>query len=129
MSGWLTKPVFYFVTGILFMAPVLWIARTPLFYTCYFPLIIAAIVFSGKWNPKIKIPSGFWRVILFSAGMIICEFSFSLLLVVRNELTFRFQENRSDWTILAVELILGILVFVLFFCISAGVRYFLRKIK
>lgn len=128
-SNWKTKPVFYLFAGILTLIPVVWIARTPLFYSCYLPLIPAAIFFSGFSKSRPDLPSRFKRLMLFISGLVICEIGYSILLVFRKELTFPISKNLADWTVLAVELILGILVFLLFFGVSAGVRYFFGKIK
>lgn len=128
-SNWKTKPVFYLFAGILTLIPVIWIARTPLFYVCYLPLIPAAIFFTGLSKPRSDLPSRFKRLMLFISGLVICEIGYSILLVFRKELTFPMNKNWADWTVLAVELILGILVFLLFSGVSAGVHYFFRKTK
>jgi len=128
---WFSKPLFYVVTGQLFMVPVIWIARTGMFYLCYFPLIIAAILFSGTFIPekKVVLPSSAIRCIGFVSGMIISELIFSLILIFTNELSLQFKSTQSGWLILSIELVLGIAVFMLFFSISMGARYFYKKIS
>ena len=129
--NWFSKPLFYVAAGLLFMIPVIWIARTGAFYLCYFPLIIAAILFSGVLIPakKVKLPSILTRYFGFVAGMIISELIFSLILIAGNELSFQFKSTQSGWLILSIELMLGIAVFMLFFSISIGARYFYRRIS
>ena len=129
-SNWFSKPLFYVAAGLLFMIPVIWIARTSAFYLCYFPLIVAAILFSGTFIPEkiVVLPSSAIRCFGFVFGMIISELIFSLILVAVGELSFQFNTTPSDWLILAIELLLGIAVFLLFFAISLGARIFRRKI-
>ena len=129
--NWFSKPLFYVAAGLLFMIPVIWIARTGAFYLCYFPLIIAAILFSGVLIPakKVKLPSILKRYFGFVAGMIISELIFSLILIASNELSVQFKSTQSGWLILSIELLLGIAVFMLFFSISIGARYFYRRIS
>lgn len=128
---WFSKPVFYVAAGLLFMIPVIWIARTGAFYLCYFPLIIAAILFSGTIIPekKVELPSILKRCFGFVSGMILSELIFSLILITVNELSFEFKSTQSGWLILSIELVLGIAVFMLFFSISIGAKYFYRKIS
>ncbi len=130
-AKWLSSPVFYVGAGLLFMIPVIWIARTGAFYLCYFPLIIAAILFSGAIIPekKVKLPSIVMRCFGFVSGMIISELIFSLILIAGNELSFQFKSTQSGWLILSIELVLGIAVFMLSFSISIGTRYFYRKVS
>jgi len=127
---WFSKPVLYVAAGLLFMVPVIWIARTGAFFLCYFPLIIAAILFSGTFIPETKVvlPSSVIRSIGFVSGMIISELIFSLILIAGGELSFQFKSTQSGWLILTIELVLGIAVFMLFFSISMGARYFYKKI-
>ena len=127
---WFSKPVLYVAAGLLFMVPVIWIARTGAFFLCYFPLIIAAILFSGTFIPETKVvlPSSVIRSIGFVSGMIISELIFSLILVAGGELSIQFKSTQSGWLILTIELVLGIAVFMLFFSISMGARYFYKKI-
>lgn len=129
LMKWPTKPLFYFVAGVIFMIPVIWIARTSAFYLCYLPLIAAAILFSRPSNPvkKDRLPSILIRYAGFIAGIIISELLFSLFLIASGELSFQFNSAQSGWTILLVELVLGISVFVLFFAISMGARFFFQK--
>ena len=127
---WFSKPVLYVAAGLLFMVPVIWIARTGAFFLCYFPLIIAAILFSGTFIPETKVvlPSSVIRSIGFVSGMIISELIFSLILIAGGELSFQFKSTQSGWLILTIELVLGIAVFMLFFSVSMGARYFYKKI-
>ncbi len=129
--NWFSKPLFYVAAGLLFMIPVIWIARTGAFYLCYFPLIIAAILFSGTVIPekKVTLPSILTRYFGFVSGMIISELIFSLILIAGNELSFQFKSTQSGWLILSIELVLGIAVFMLFFSISIAARYFYRRIS
>ena len=112
------------------MVPVIWIARTSVFYLCYFPLIVAAILFSGTFISEkiVVLPSSAIRCVSFVFGMIISEVIFSFIQVAVGELSFRLNPSPSDWLILAIELLLGIAVFLLFFAISLGARIFRRKI-
>lgn len=128
--NWFSKPVFYASAGLLFMIPVIWIARTSVFYLCYFPLIVAAILFSGTFISEkiIELPSKGIRCMCFVTGMIISELLFSLILIARGELSLEVNSKTTDWLILSIELLLGIGVFLLFFAISLGARFFLRKI-
>ena len=129
--NWFSKPLFYVAAGLLFMIPVIWIARTGAFYLCYFPLIIAAILFSGTVIPekKVTLPSILTRYFGFVSGMIISELIFSLILIAGNELSVQFKSTQSGWLILSIELVLGIAVFMLFFSISIAARYFYRRIS
>lgn len=129
--NWFSKPLFYVAAGLLFMIPVIWIARTGAFYLCYFPLIIAAILFSGTVIPekKVTLPSILTRYFGFVSGMIISELIFSLILIAGNELSFQFKSTQSGWLILSIELVLGIAVFMLFFSISIAARYFYKRIS
>lgn len=131
LTQWFSKPYFYFVAGLIFMIPVILIARTTLFYFCYVPLIVAAILFSGpsipeknEWRPSILI-----RCAGFIVGMIVSELAFSVVLIVRDGLSVQFDFSQSDWRILSIELFLGISVFMLFVSISMIVRFFSRKIS
>ncbi len=125
------KRYFYFLAGIIFMLPVIVIARTGFFYLCYLPLILASILFSGSTVlPKeIQLPGKLNRMNLFVAGMTICELLFGFALVVKQEISFDIQSFKNDWIILFVELILGIITFILFFGIANLIRYFVRKKK
>lgn len=129
--NWFSKPLFYVAAGLLFMIPVIWIARTGAFYLCYFPLIIAAILFSGTVIPekKVTLPSILIRYFGFVSGMIISELIFSIILISSNELSVQFKSTQSGWLILSIELVLGIAVFMLFFSISIAARYFYRRIS
>lgn len=129
LTKWLTKPLFYVVAGVILMIPVIWIARTGVFYLCYLPLIAAAILFSRTSIPENgdRLPSIFIRYAGFIAGMIVSEILFSLILIVSGELAFQFNSAQSGWTILLVELVLGISIFVLFFAISMATRFFYQK--
>lgn len=128
--SWFSKSVIYVVAGLLFTIPVIWIARTSAFYLCYFPLIAAAILLSGTFNPKktTELPSNGIRCIGFVFGIIISELVFSLILIFRDELSIQFNPIPQDWLILAIESLLAIIVFLFFYAISLGVRFFLRKI-
>jgi hypothetical protein len=64
----------------------------------------------------------------FVIGMISTELLFSLILIAGGELTFQFNPIPTAWLILAIELLLGIAVFLLFFAIFMGIRIFRRKI-
>jgi len=127
---WFSKPVFYVAAGLLFMVPVIWLARTGVFFLCFFPLIIAAILFSGTFIPEteVELPSSVIRSIGFVSGMIVSELIFSLTLIAGGELSFQFKSTQSGWLILTIELVLGIAVFMLFFSISMGARYFHKRI-
>lgn len=129
LPKWQTKPLFYFVAGVILMIPVIWIARTNVFYLCYLPLIAAAILFSRTSIPEKvgRLPSILIRYTGFIAGMIVSEILFSLILIASGELSFQFNSSQSGWTILVVEVILGISIFVLFFAISMGTRFFYQK--
>lgn len=131
LPHWMSKRVFYFGAGMVFMVPVVLIARTSLFYLCYFPLMFAAILFSGSSIPegKIQLPGKLTRLLLFVSGMIVCELVFSFVLIAKNELSFDSPSFKNDWVILAVEFILGIIAFLLFFGIATSSRYFFRKLN
>ncbi|MFA5326190.1 MAG: hypothetical protein WC384_00225 [Prolixibacteraceae bacterium] len=127
----ITKRYFYFLAGILFMLPVIVIARTGFFYVCYLPLILAAILFSGSTvsGKENQVPGKLIRMNLVVSGMILCELLFGFVLVVKREISFNIQSFKNDWIILLVELILGIITFILFFGIANLIRYFVRNKK
>jgi len=129
ITKWQTKPLFYFVAGAMLMIPVIWIARSSVFYLCYFPLIAAAVLFSRTSIPekKDRLPSILTRYAGFIAGMSVSELLFSFILIAFDELSFQFNSAQSGWTILLVELVLGISIFVLFFAISMATRFFYQK--
>jgi amino acid permease len=60
--------------------------------------------------------------------MIFSEFVFSIILLLQNKLSFQRESFQSEWVIIAIELLLGIAVFTLFFGISLGFRYLLPRI-
>lgn len=127
---WLAKPNFYLFAGIIFMISVILIARTNQFYLCYFPLIFAAIFTSANSVPEkgIFFPLKKIRLLGFLLGMVITELIFSIILIWQNELTFRLNSFQTEWVIVAIELLLGIIVFSMFFGISTGFRYLIPRI-
>ncbi|HCY42245.1 MAG TPA: hypothetical protein DHV48_12965 [Prolixibacteraceae bacterium] len=127
---WLAKPNFYLFAGIIFMISVILIARTNQFYLCYFPLIFAAIFTSANSVPEkgILFPLKKIRLLGFLTGMVITELIFSIILIWQNELTFRLNSFQTEWVIVAIELLLGIIVFSMFFGISTGFRYLIPRI-
>ena len=68
------------------------------------------------------------RFLGFITGMIFCELIFSFLLVVQQNISFDLQSYKSDWIVLAIELVFGIMVFMLAFGIAIVGRNFLRKV-
>ena len=108
---------------------VIGIARTSLFQLCYLPLILAAKFTSDDSIPELgrNYPPKIVRLISFVLGMILTEIIFSLILIAGNELAFNFSSLESGWTVIAIELILGITVYLLFFGIAALFRYLVRK--
>lgn len=127
---WLAKPNFYFLAGIVFMIAVILIARTNQFYLCYLPLIFAAIFTSANSVPEngIRLPIKKIRLLAFLTGMIFSEFIFSIILLLQNKLSFQRDSFQTEWVIVAIELLLGIIVFSIFFGISLGFRYLLPRI-
>ena len=127
---WLAKPIFYFSAGIGFMISVILIARTSQFYLCYLPLIFAAIFTSANSVPEngILLPMKKIRLFAFLTGMIFSEFIFSIILLLQNKLSFQQNSFQTEWVIVAIELLLGIIVFSMFFGISLGFRYLLPRI-
>ncbi|MFY9152045.1 MAG: hypothetical protein WAO52_08525 [Prolixibacteraceae bacterium] len=119
-------PAFYCISGLLCMIPVLWIARTPYFYFCYLPLILAAflIVVPNEQNRE-KLPSLLVRWSVFLSGMVICSLLFSLMLIFQGQLS----SSTHDWKVLGIELLLGLIVFSLFLGIALFFRFLLRKKK
>lgn len=128
-GSWVKKPVIYILSGIICMILVIWIARTAWFYVCYFPVIFFAFYLSVLSNPEkhIVLPSKKIRMFSFITGMVISELIFAMILVLRNEITFNMQISVSDWTVLAIELILCVFIFVFFFGLSIAIRFFLSK--
>jgi hypothetical protein len=110
---------------------VIGIARTSLFQLCYLPLILAAKFTSADSIPELgKIyPPKLVRLITFVLGMILTEIIFSAILIAESELTFDISNAESGWTVIAIELVLGIAVYVVFFGIAALLRYFVRKLS
>lgn len=129
LKVWMNNPFFVGLAGALSMILVIGIARTGLFYLCYLPLVIAAKLISAHSVPEFrkKQLSKWFRLLGFVAGMMLTELLFSLLLVAQNELSFDFVKTQASWMVLAVELILGITVFVFFFGVSVAFTFFLRK--
>ena len=127
---WLAKPIFYFSAGIVLMISVILIARTNQFYLCYLPLIFAAIFTSANSVPEngILLPMKKIRLFAFLTGMIFSEFIFSIILLLQNKLSFQQNSFQTEWVIVAIELLLGIIVFSMFFGISLGFRYLLPRI-
>ncbi|MDP2889312.1 MAG: hypothetical protein Q8P34_10180 [Bacteroidota bacterium] len=127
---WLAKPNFYFFAGIVVMTSVILIARTNQFYLCYLPLIFAAIFTSANSVPEngIPLPMKKIRLLAFLTGMIFSEFIFSIILLLQNKLSFQRDSFQTEWIIVAIELLLGIIVFSMFFGISLGFRYLLPRI-
>jgi len=129
LNAWMNNPFFASLAGALSMILVIGIARTSLFYLCYLPLVIAAKLISARSVPEFgqKHLSKWFRLLGFVAGMMITELLFSLHLVAQNELSFDFVNTQASWMVLAIELILGITVFVFFFGVSVAFTFFLRK--
>lgn len=127
---WLAKPNFYLLAGFFSMILVILIARTNQFYLCYFPLIFAAIFTSANSVPEngILLPLKKIRLLAFLTGMIISEFAFCIILLLQNKLSFQPDTIQTEWVIIAIELLLGITVFSLFFGISLGFRHLLSRI-
>ncbi|MBW8332044.1 MAG: hypothetical protein K0M40_08490 [Prolixibacteraceae bacterium] len=127
---WLAKPNFYFLAGIVFMFSVIMIARTNQFYLCYLPLVFAAIFTSANSVPEngILLPMKKIRLFAFLTGMIFSEFIFSIILLLQNKLSFQQNSFQTEWVIVAIELLLGMIVFSMFFGISLGFRYLLPRI-
>jgi hypothetical protein len=124
-----SRPAFYFVSGLLLMIPVLLIARTNVFYLCYIPLIIGAVVTSGiLLNDRDKmLPSGLTRCGAFVAGMIITELIFSTLLILSGKISLATAE-KNNWLVLLIELLLGIAVFELFYITSILILFIKNRI-
>lgn len=118
-------PLFYVLTGMFLMGLVIWIARTSLFYFCYIPLIAAAFLFSGSFDPvkEIKFPTKTVRLAGVVSGMLIGELIFSFVLLAQNKLSLQFHSSQNDWAVIGIELVLGIAVFVLFFGIAVAGRF------
>lgn len=115
-DGWLNKKMFYFLAGITCMVPVIWIARTSLFYFCYIPLILASFLLSRQINYKseLRIPSRLIQITGFIGGMLVSEFLFALILILKGGLILS-KESIQEWQLLLIELLLGIVVFLFFF--------------
>jgi len=126
---WINSPLFAGAVGVLSMILVIWLARTSFFYLCYLPLVISAKLITAPSVPEFseKQLSNWLRLFSFVAGMFITELLFSFLLIAQNELSFDFAKTQSSWIVLAVELILGIIIFLFFFGISVAFTFFLRK--
>lgn len=126
---WAGSYPFYIFSGIVLMVPVLLIARTQWFYLCYLPIIMGAIWISGSVvrSSKISLPSKWIRCFSFMAGMIIAELLFSFLLIASGELSFQPEAHKNDWLVLSIELLLGIVVFELFFALALIIRYLLGR--
>lgn len=124
VKHWLRFPAFYSISGLLVMIPVLWIARTQLFYFCYFPLIAAAflVMIPNEVKGK-KLPSLAVRWVGFLSGMVICSLLFTLMLVFQGQLS----SSLDGWRVLGIELLLGLVVFSMFFGIALFFRFLLRK--
>jgi hypothetical protein len=134
MKSWnkfVRSPFAHGIAGILSMIFVIGIARTSLFQLCYLPLILAAKFTSADSIPELgKIyPPKLVRLITFVLGMILTEIIFSAILIAESELTFDISNAESGWTVIAIELVLGIAVYVVFFGIAALLRYFVRKLS
>jgi hypothetical protein len=134
MKSWnkfVQSPFAHGIAGILSMIFVIGIARTSLFQLCYLPLILAAKFTSADSIPELgKIyPPKLVRLITFVLGMILTEIIFSAVLIAENELTFDISNAESGWTVIAIELVLGIAVYLVFFGIAALLRYFVRKLS
>lgn len=127
---WLAKPNIYMLAGIVLMISVILIARTNQFYLCYFPLIFAAIFTSSNSVPenRILLPRKKIRLLAFLTGMIFSEFSFCIILLLQSKLSFQRDSFQTEWVIVAIELLLGIIIFSMFFGISMGFRYLLPRI-
>jgi len=119
----------YILSGIICMFLVIWIARTSWFYLCYLPVIFSAFYLSLLSNrgKGLVLPSKMIRLLSFIGGMIISEIIFFLALIARNEIFFNMHKSGSDLTLLAIELILGVFVFILFFGLSVAIRFFFIK--
>lgn len=127
-SEWLTKKMFYFLTGLIFMVPVLWIARTSLFYLCYIPLILASFLISrqNNYEHEIRIPSRMMQLAGFIGGMLVGESMFALLLILKGELIVS-KDSIQDWQLLLIELLLSVVVFLFFFTISIAKNRLSRR--
>jgi hypothetical protein len=60
--------------------------------------------------------------------MIFSEFSFCIILLLQSKLSFQRDSFQTEWVIVAIELLLGIIVFSVFFGMSMGFRYLLPRI-
>jgi len=127
-DGWLKKKMFYFLAGIVCMVPVIWIARTSLFHFCYIPLILASFLLSGQISheSEIQIPSRMIQIVGFIGGMLVSEFLFALILILKGGLILS-KESIQEWQILLIELLLGIAVFLFFFAISIAKNRLFRR--
>lgn len=126
--GWLKKRMFYFLAGIVCMVPVIWVARTSLFYFCYIPLILASFLLSRqiRHESEIRFPSRLMQITGFIGGMLVGEILFALILILKGGLILS-KESIQEWQLLLIELILGIAVFLFFFAISVAKNRLFRR--
>jgi hypothetical protein len=125
-----TRPFLYILSGMIFMAMVISIARTNWFLFCYIPLMLAAIGISLNnipMYPEATLPGKWMRVIFFSLGMIIAEIIYLLGFLMRNRFDLSHEAWISTISVVGIELILALLAFVLFWSIAEGVRYLFKK--
>lgn len=127
-AGWLKKKMFYFLAGVGCMLLVIWIARSSLFYFCYFPLILASFLISRqtRHESEIRIPSRMIKITGFMGGMLVCEILFALILILKGGLILS-KESIQDWQLLLIELLLGIAVFLFFFAVSIAKNKLFRR--
>jgi hypothetical protein len=124
MPDWVQKKWFSLSSGFLLMIPVLLIARTSLFYLCYVPLIFGAFVLAFDREKRNR-----WRQAgEFSIGMAICEILFGAALFFAQKIDFS-GESSADWQVLGIELILGLLIFFLFYGAFLFIRFLSRNLR
>jgi len=124
MPDWVQKKWFSLSSGFLLMIPVLLIARTSLFYLCYVPLIFGAFVLAFDREKRNR-----WRqTVEFSLGMAICEILFGVALFLMEKIDFS-EESSADWQVLGIELILGLLIFFLFYGAFLFIRFLSRNLR
>lgn len=126
--GWLKKKMFYLLAGIVCMVPVIWIARTSLFYFCYIPLILASFLLSRqiRHESEIRVPSRLIQITGFIGGMLVGEILFALILILNGGLILS-KESIQKWQLLLIELILGVAVFLFFFAIAIAKNKLFRR--
>lgn len=125
LQKWIKYPFFYFMTGLIFMAMVIAIARTSLFVLCYLPLIVSSVWIARPdfKSKSVWYPSVWLRTLMFSLGIVVSELIFCVILLFQGEL----NGSAESWMVIAIELALSLVVFWLFFGIASVVRYFSMK--